>query len=215
MHLPQHWIPSSTHSTVHIRPLLPPITPCIFPWHSYCTHHPALLLISQTHNHSQLHLSLNTPSLTTQHSTSITLNTLSTAWLSDHTVPFFPTGLYASLITHYVLLCISPWIHHTSLHHIIPIQMIPKTAHHTIHSMCSLQHIIPIQQVPNTESLIEHTQWSGLARYMSTAGTHCCISFQYSRFTGLASHMKTASAQDWPDHWKTQSAQDLACSKTH
>ena len=84
MHLPQHWIPSSLHSTVHITPLLPPFTPYIIAWHSHYTHHPALLLISQTHNHSQLHLSLNTPSLTTQHSTSNKLNTQSTAWLSEY-----------------------------------------------------------------------------------------------------------------------------------
>ena len=99
MHLPQHWIPSSTHSTVHIRPLLPPITPCIFPWHSYCTHHPSLLLISQTHNHTQLHdASLHTPS----HK----LNTL----LQSHSIH---TLLHGFLITQHsssLLECMPLWI---------------------------------------------------------------------------------------------------------
>ena len=51
---PQHWIPPSLHSTVHITPLLPSFTPYIIAWHSHYTHHPALLPIPHRHNHSQL-----------------------------------------------------------------------------------------------------------------------------------------------------------------
>ena len=80
----QHWIPSSLHSTVDRTFLLPPFTPYIIANHSHYTHHPLLLLISQTHNHYQLHIALHTPSITTQHSTSNTLNTQSTAWLSHY-----------------------------------------------------------------------------------------------------------------------------------
>ena len=62
IHPPQHWIPPSLHSTVHITPLFPPFTPYIIAWHSHYTHHPSLLPIPHRHNHSQLHISLNTPS---------------------------------------------------------------------------------------------------------------------------------------------------------
>ena len=107
-HLPQHWIPSSTHSTLHITPLLPSITPCICPWHSHYTHHPSLLLISQTHNHSQLHTSLHTPShkLNTLHQ-SHSIHSL----LHDCLIIQFPSSLLDCMP-----LCICTIFYFASLH---------------------------------------------------------------------------------------------------
>ena len=191
-HLPQHWIPSSTHRTVHITPLLPLFTPYIIAWHSHYTHHPSLFLISQTHNHSQLTYLSEYTITQTQHSTSITLNTHSTAWLSDHTVPFFPTGLYASLNTHTIFYF--PSLHEYTIPHSITsfqYRWCPRL--HTIlytafsHSSTSFQysryltlyawlstHIaqdwlgVGTHRVHSSHQKGEDTECSGLFQYMDT-----------------------------------------------
>ena len=109
-----------------------------------------------------------------------------TVWSYSFLLPYWIVCLFEH--THYILLCISPWIHHTSLHHIIPIQMIPKTAHHSKHSMYSLQHIIPIQQVPATVCLIDHTHCSGLTRLL-----------EHTEWTTLQKYINNPGAQDWSE----------------
>ena len=189
-----HWIVPLSLRTIYETPFLPTFTPYIIPWHSHYTHHPALPHIPhRDSNHTQLHdASLHTPSLTTQYSTSITLNTLSTAWLSDHTVPFFPTGLYTSLNTHTIFYF--PSLHEYTIPHSITsfqYRWCPRL--HTIlytactHSSTSFQysryltlyawlstHIaqdwlgVITHRVHRTDHRGEDTECSGLFQYMDT-----------------------------------------------
>ena len=196
-HLPQHWIPSSTHSTLHITPLLPSITPCICPWHSHYTHHPSLLLISQTHNHSQLHTSLHTPShkLNTLHQ-SHSIHSL----LHDCLIIQFPSSL---------LDCMPLWTHtlYSTLHLSMNTPYLTPSHHSNTDDTqdCTpfyTQHVLTPAHHSNTAGTCYcMPDWSHtLLRTDQAIGTHRVNNtskvYQQPRCSGLVRNERTQSAQD-------------------
>ena len=146
---------------------------------------------------SQLHASLNTPSLTTQYSSQDTRNTLYCIAFSlcSTLLPYWIRCLFHCMP---YTISISPWIHHPS-----PLDANSQDRQYWLspgyHSMIEHgKYCTPhyTHQVPDTARLIDYTYCSGLDRCMNTAGTHCSISFQYTRCSGMARYPNTACAQD-------------------
>ena len=169
-----------------------------------------------------------------QHSTSITLNTQCTAWLSEYaacsslldcmplsicTIFYFPS-LHEYTIPHSITSFQYRWC--PSLYTMLHTVCMQSSTSFQYSRYLTLQDWLSTYMLLRTGHVYEHTEWTRLQKYMNKPAAQVWTSKwtqsnhktgqakEHTEYSGLDKCMDTLSAQDWPYNWTHTQCTGLA-----